>query len=402
MRILPLWGLSLACSETGVSALDNTQVPPDEEALRPAIQVEPAQITFDAVAAGDRATELFTVTNVGEAPLDVLRVVLQEGPSTFSFQALDGTLLEPGDTSSWSVSFAPTEMTTEVEQAKIGIRSNDPDRATVSVDLEGSLLLPEFVLEPASHDFGVVNAGDRASTDFVVRNVGDAVGTISGLEFTASSPELVFANPALQDALPTYIEPGAELSIPIDYAPIDALRDEGTLVVLSDAPTTPSLNAVVQGEGFAPDRDIELFLTADDAWTGFIDGTEYTATHQNDWQRGDTLTATVPAGQTVIAIQATDVGSVISGFIAVVKVDGTIVSRTGEGDWLMTSTDPGPGWQDASFDDSSWSPAVKCTSSAVWGTYWPKPFYDEGAEWVWWTATCRDLRQAWFRLKLET
>lgn len=400
MRTIVLLSLLAACSETSITERTEPEVIPDPADPVPVLQVEPRQITFDPVEAGGRETEIFTVTNIGEGTLDVLDVAFVDPPDAFRFEALDGTSLGPGEAADWSVSYVPEDMSTETESATIRLTTNAPADPTANVDLSGTTLLPAFELTPASHDFGVINVGEQDRVELVLSNVGEAAGEVTTLDFTTTSPEIAL-EPSDLDALPITLQPGASVPVGVTYAPTDAAGDEATVEVITNAPASSSLISNLQGEGFAVDRDVEIFLTADDAWTGFIDGVEMTAANQSKWTHGDTITRRLPAGKHVIAIQATDVGSVISGFIAVVRVDGTIVNRTGEGKWMMTATSPPSGWQSVGFDDSAWSPAEKCSSASTWGTYWPKPFYDEGAEWVWWTSACRDLRQAWFRLEIE-
>ena len=80
-----------------------------------------------------------------------------------------------------------------------------------------------------------------------------------------------------------------------------------------------------------------------------------------------------------------------------VSVDGAVTSLTGSGDWKMSSTNPGSGWEAVGYDDSSWSTAVMCSDQTVWGTYWTKDLDAVGAKWIWWSSNCRDLKEAWFR-----
>jgi len=388
-------------TETGLTPDADGESPLDPADPVPIMEVSPQEIGFDPVIAGDRASEIFTVTNVGEAELEIVDVAFSQGDPDFSFQALDGTVLSPGASADWSVSYAPDAPSVEVESATIAITGTDPERPQAKVNLYGSTRLPAFEISPAHHDFGVVPARDQASVELVVTNTGDAPGALERLVFTPTSSELSLADLGELDSLPAYLDPGDSLSLTGVYQPVDAVADEATVEITTSAPDTPSVVAVLEGTGEVTAKEVEIFLTADDAWTGYIDGVEFTATNQSSWTHGDTHTVTLEGGPHVIAIEATDVGSVISGFIAVVKVDGTIVSRTGEGDWMMTPTTPGSGWQTVGFDDSAWNPAVKCSDPGTWGTYWPKPFYDEGAEWVWWTSACRNLKTAWFRMELE-
>lgn len=49
------------------------------------------------------------------------------------------------------------------------------------------------------------------------------------------------------------------------------------------------------------------------------------------------------------------------------------------------------------YDDSSWHIPEVCSNTSLWGST-PQPFYDLGAQWIWWTSNCTDLGEAWLRL----
>jgi len=145
--------------------------------------------------------------------------------------------------------------------------------------------------------------------------------------------------------------------------------------------------------------DVELSLTADDSWDGFVDGMVIDdAVNAGDWMRGDTLPYSMASGCHTIAIHGRDVAGVLSGFIASVSVDGRMTSVTGDGSWRVTGADPGGGWEGLAYDDRSWAMPPDCQDTAAWGDYWPEAFYEVGASWIWSDANCRSLGEAWFRL----
>ena len=399
-QLLPILFLLAACSETGLTPEVDEEVPIEEDPVA-ALRLEPREIDFGAVEAGERADALVTVFNDGDAPLEVTGVdFVADGAERFRFDALDGMSVDPGGSAQWSVSYVPETLTQDVDTADLAFRTTDPAEPEAVVALSGTTLLPTFTLTPAAHDFGVLDVGASASHTFTLTNTSDVRGDITALDFTATSAALSLTDDGGIGAGTTVLA-GESIPLVVTYAPTEAVGDEGTLTLSTNAPDTPELAAFVEGEGFAKDVEVEVFLTADDAWTGFIDGVEITGPNQADWTRGDTFTRTWGPGEHVIAIKANDVGSVISGFIAVVRVDGVIVAKTGDGVWKMTDATPASGWNDVGFDDSGWDTAAKCSDPGTWGTYWPRDFYADGAEWVWWTSACRDLRQAWFRLVIE-
>ena len=142
---------------------------------------------------------------------------------------------------------------------------------------------------------------------------------------------------------------------------------------------------------------MELFLTADDAWEGWIDNTAFTGPNSGAWNAFDTFEWELECGDHALALYATDTGMAISGVIAVVKVEGVVRFVSGPSNWTMLDTAPPSDWTDPAFDDSSWYIPEVCANTSIWGST-PQPFYDLGAEWIWWTSSCTSLGEAWFRL----
>lgn len=154
----------------------------------------------------------------------------------------------------------------------------------------------------------------------------------------------------------------------------------------------------------APDwtREIEVMLTADDAWEMYIDGTPVPpAPGANLWSTVDTVIVQAPGRRHVVAVHARDVASVISGFIAAVWVSHEPYSLTGDARWRMTATAPPPEWILKRFDDSTWGLAPVCSPNEanIWGGR-PTELLGLGAQWVWQTP-CLGLGQIWLRLEIE-
>jgi len=138
-------------------------------------------------------------------------------------------------------------------------------------------------------------------------------------------------------------------------------------------------------------------ITADDQWTGTLDGEPIGGSGQNAWSTSDVLQFTLGSGEHVIAVHAEDVARVISGFLAVVRVDGEPIAFTGDGAWAVSVTAPAPGWELPGFDDSTWATPGICSNASPWGGR-PTALTDDGAEWVWHSTNCGSLGEAWFRL----
>jgi len=167
-------------------------------------------------------------------------------------------------------------------------------------------------------------------------------------------------------------------------------------------------------EGFDADSDgvadclevlhtVELRLTTDDIWEGYVDGT--LLDKQSGWSQVDSYALSLSTGTHVLAVHGWDVGLSIAGFLAEVSVDGTPVSHTGDGSWRVTSGSEPSGWTAVTHDDSGWAAPVSCADTSPWGAQ-PSALLDTGSVWVWYepSGDCRSsasLDDAWFRLTLQ-
>lgn len=127
----------------------------------------------------------------------------------------------------------------------------------------------------------------------------------------------------------------------------------------------------------------ELYITADDFFDAFINGHEVGSTHPdpNDgdvWSKihkydvGSLLTS----GLDTIAVKALNAGGA-AGLLARLEVNGKPVLLSDAG-WRVSTGDPGQGWMETSFDDSSWPKATveEAIDEGPWSgqlTGWPAP-----------------------------
>jgi len=101
----------------------------------PAISVSPASLKFGFVGINLYSSKKVTVTNNGNAPLDIQSVTISgNNANQFSETHACGQLA-PGGSCTLMVTFSPT--TTGTKSAALQIYSNDPARNPVSVPLSG-------------------------------------------------------------------------------------------------------------------------------------------------------------------------------------------------------------------------------------------------------------------------
>ena len=111
----------------------------------PRIEVTPAALDFGEILPTEKATVEYTVKNGGGSPLEILRVSTSCGCTTAE---VGKTTLRPGETTPLRVTFDPQAMRAEgLEEEEIYrvifLRSNDPERPEVQVELRGRVLPAE-------------------------------------------------------------------------------------------------------------------------------------------------------------------------------------------------------------------------------------------------------------------
>lgn len=398
----PLAALALVgCSENALVPKDGDPSNTFDD-INPDIVVDPLSIDFGSVSPGGSAAATVTISNVGEDALSLDALALGTDDSALSWTDVGPPFVNPGESVDTVVTWTPLNGGALSNTLDVG--SNDPDTPLVQVTLTGSVPAGDLVVTPASYDFGSVEVGEIVTTTVNVANVGEGPITVSDWEYTAGDPDLHVLDAGGLSALPAVLDAGMSTDVVIEYTPSEAGSDDGSIGVTSDDPDEPLIVAQQYGNATAADpcdgftQTVTVMLTADDAWQGWVDGTSFSAPNQNTWSTSDTLEWEMACGDHTLALYATDTAHAVSGVILVVWVEGVVRFVSGPTtDWRMLDTSPPAGWTDVTFDDSAWTVPQACSSSSIWGSS-PQPFYDEGAQWIWWTSSCSSLGEAWFRL----
>ena len=109
----------------------------------------------------------------------------------------------------------------------------------------------QVALVPEEHDFGNLAVGDRDTVVVEITNVGDGDLTVSSVDYTADDGALSFT--ALDQAIPTSLQPQQSMLATVQFAPADAGTFSGALKVTSDDPDQPIAHALQQGVGISPE-----------------------------------------------------------------------------------------------------------------------------------------------------
>ncbi len=210
-----------ACSEYNVQP----RVDP-ADGVAPDIVVVPEALTFGPLPAGQGATEVFRVRNVGEGVLDVEGMELTIGADAFSLASTSGFVLEPDEEREVEVGFLPIG---EVTLGQVTVFSDDPDTPEATVDLEGLGEVPALQITPDSYQFPGV-CDDEVVLE--LRNVGLSDLQITAIDYQAS-PDLALLTTL---PLPLVLAPDDFRDLTVAFTAQGSTTALGTLTVTSNDP----------------------------------------------------------------------------------------------------------------------------------------------------------------------
>jgi ASPM-SPD-2-Hydin domain-containing protein/centrosomal CEP192-like protein/parallel beta helix pectate lyase-like protein len=200
--------------------------------VQPAISFAPSSISFGNVPVGVTSSQTVTLSNPGNATLDITQLT---GPGAgFSLSGLRVPLtLTPGQTAKFSVSFTPGA--TGSQTSSVALVSNAPTSPLrLSLSGAGVLVQPQISVLPGSLAFGSVAVGSSGKQSLTVSNPGSAPLSITAANATGAG----FGTVGL--SLPLTVAAGGSGTIPVDFAPATSGSVTGTLSLASNAPTSPT------------------------------------------------------------------------------------------------------------------------------------------------------------------
>ena len=252
----------LAClallAATACSEWELNSTPDPDNLPAPNIVVEPPALQFAMLPTGEVEVQSFTISNDGEAPLDVSDIQVVSGLAFDILTAELDPLLEVGETVKIDVAFSPVSTN---DFGQVLVFSDDPDSPEVPVDLSGQGAVPQLDISPSFHDFGptAIPCGDEV--EIFLNSVGAEDLTITDLDFL-SGGLLTVDDDRLQAGLPLTLSPGQSTSLWVNLSAVDLGADTGTLSVTSNDPRG-LVTADQVAEGFYSNTTTEQFLEPD-------------------------------------------------------------------------------------------------------------------------------------------
>jgi len=220
--------------------------------------------SFGPVEVYSTAQQNFQIENLGNRTLEIEKLYTSSAVSKQFI--IDSTYtvssLEPGDTTSFTISFKPT--TDESISVDMLIESNDPDEGIYRFSISGMGTLgsgnPPVILVKKNdnlltigsdaHDFGTVAVGSNASVGFFIINDASAGYELSVTDISFKSGDVTQFN-RIAPNLPNSIQPGSSMDFTIEFEPDGNQTYAAEVEIRSDDPLYSSFTFFVSGTGSA-------------------------------------------------------------------------------------------------------------------------------------------------------
>lgn len=219
----------------------------------------PVSVEFGSIEVGKMGQQTLTITNTGEAPLTISNAILSADATDYTvLSGMSGaqmTIVDPGLTTSWTLSCNPTAMGDV--PGTFNISSNAFSAPSISVPLNCTGLQGVLVAIGTPIDFGNVNEMDTPpDRSFTLRNAGNLqVSNIAVVVQPAVGYFTVLALPQ------TTLLPNTQMTVTVRYRPITGTDDGPVSLVFSgqwgtDNSPIPPLSVTVQGNALLNGFDL--------------------------------------------------------------------------------------------------------------------------------------------------
>jgi len=210
-------------------------------AAPPTLTASPASFTFSNVIVGQNQTQTETVKNTGGMNAVISQATV--AGTGFSISGLSAPLtLTPGQSTSFSVTFAPQSAGSASGNVVVDSNATDP---ALSVALAGTAVTAGVLTgSPTSFSFGNVQDGTNQSQTETLKNTGGENLTISQATISGAG----FSYTGL--TLPLTLAPNQSSTFAVVFAPTTPGAVSGSLVITATG--TSPLSLALSGTGVAP------------------------------------------------------------------------------------------------------------------------------------------------------
>ncbi len=235
------------------SSTGSTTVSLNGTGISPQLTLSGSTLAFGNVALNATASQTLTLTSSGTAPLTVNSATLTGAGFKLSGGAFPVTL-NPGQTASLQVSFAPTGGGSA--SGTITISSNSASGSTSVVNLTGTGVSSQLTVSASSVAFGNVVVNSTLSKTLTLTASGTNAITVNSATISGAGFKMSGAG------LPTTLNPGQSLSLQVSFTPTVAASASGSITISSNASTGATTIVSLSGTGTAPQLTVSATTLA--------------------------------------------------------------------------------------------------------------------------------------------
>jgi hypothetical protein len=213
---------------------------------------------FGTTNRGGVLSLVFTIKNSGLADLVVSGFTLDganEGEYSVT-TGLAGSIVVPNGSTNFTVQFLPNGV--GIRTAMLHIVNNDPDENTFDINLSGTVLGPEIVVEQplgtdiidgGSKSFGNLTVGSSSSLSFTIKNIGNAnlTGLTISKDGTDASIFSVITNP-----ITPVSGPNGSTAFTVRFAPTSLGSKTAAIHIASNDADESPFDITLTGTGVTP------------------------------------------------------------------------------------------------------------------------------------------------------
>ncbi|MCL2063849.1 MAG: leucine-rich repeat protein [Candidatus Cloacimonetes bacterium] len=185
----------------------------------PEFNIDPASHDFGSLVVGEISEmQTFTITNTGGSLLIVESIsdcqsddFIADGINTIP------TELAPNEFMTFTITFSPLTAGTKTDQISI---THSASQTPFIVTLSGvGIGLPEFIIDPESHDFGSLVVGEFSEIQtFTITNIGGSLLIVESISDCQSDDFIADGI----NTLPTELAPNESMTFTITFSPLTA------------------------------------------------------------------------------------------------------------------------------------------------------------------------------------
>lgn len=210
----------------------------------------PASVSFSNVNAGTSSSKSVTITNSGNTNLTISQITVNAKDFAVSGMTTPVTLAA-GQNAAMSVAFRPTA--SENITGNITVMSSQGANNVIPVS--GNGVQPGLTITPASASFGNTTVGSPSTQTIQLTNSGTGTLTVTQVSVAGTG----FSTGTL--SLPLNLSSGQSTSFNVQFAPASAGTVNGSVSIVSNAPSSPAVVAL-SGTGIAATQVLTFSATS--------------------------------------------------------------------------------------------------------------------------------------------